>query len=206
MDSGRFAAALFAIMDNGGPAGYFTSRASDDGETRDGWDKYYMARDAAICLKKLDKAQVAVPDKVREACEKIKLTYNFDCGDPNAGMFYDGADGHWMYGILSEPDLFKDVCVVENSEGKVGLANIKPLLIHYNTTSLTFYLSNSDEEDIDFIKKCIANHANLSVACDKAIENIQKHTNNRNRCGAQTVNVTQRIDFIRSLLKSLTTE
>lgn len=200
MKSGRFAPVLFKIMENGGPAGYFTSRASDDGETRDGWDKYYMARDAAICLKKLDKARVDVPDVIRGACEKIKLTYNFDCGDPTGGMFYDGSDGYWMYGILSEPELFKDLCLVNDIEGKVGLADIKPLLIHYNTTSLSFYLSNSDEEDLDFIKKCVANHADLSTACDKAIENIQKRTSKSNRHGVQPINITQRIQFIQLLL------
>ena len=200
MKSGRFAPVLFKIMENGGPAGYFTSRASDDGETRDGWDKYYMARDAAICLKKLDKAGVSVPNNVRDACEKIKLTYNFDGCDPHGGMFYDGSDGYWMYGILSEPELFKDLCLVKDIEGKVGLADMKPLLIHYNTTSLSFYLSNSDEEDLDFIKKCVANHADLSTACDKAIENIQKRTSKSNRHGVQPINITQRIQFIQLLL------
>ena len=195
MDSGRFAPALFALMGSGGPAGYFTSRASDDGETRDGWDKYYMARDAAICLKKLDKAGVCVPAQVRRACQLIKLTYNFENGDPFGGMFYGDGNGYWKYGILSETELFKDLCILETLEEKVGLTTLLPRLIHYNTLSLSFYLAHSDEEDRAFVAQAVEHHADLAEACAMAADALKKAAEE----GSQAVNITNRLAFIRTL-------
>ncbi len=191
MDSGRYRNAYYELMQFYF-AGYFTSGASDEGETRDGWDKYYLTRDAVICLKKLDKLGVFVPPSVRANCEKMKLTFHYYRGDP-----YGGGSGGYDH-LLRTPEFFKDICVIEDDA--IGVGNTKELLIQYNTTSLRLYLEESDEEDINFIKRCITNYADLSTACDKAIENIQKRTTKSNRRGLQPINVTQRIQFIQSLL------
>ena len=191
MDSGRYGRAYFELMQFYF-AGYFASGASDDGETRDGWDKYYLTRDAVICLKKLDKLGVSVPPSVRENCEKMKLTFHYYYGDP-----YGGGSGGYDH-LLRTPEFFKDVCVIEGDT--ISSGNTKELLTHYNTTSLRLYLEESDEEDLDFIKKCVINHADLSIACAQAIENIQKRTSKSKRHGVQPINVTQRIQFIQSLL------
>lgn len=200
MDSGRFRGALYALMESISLAAYFTSRASDDGETRDGWDKYYMARDAAICLKKLDRAGVAVPDEVRDACEKMKLTYNYYLGDPMGGMFYGGSGGNWMYGILSEPELYKDLCIVKNGGGEVGFGDLKSLQVYYNTTSLRYYLANSDEEDLELIHRCVEYHADLPEACRKALADIQNKTGYAGSLEGKLKSSQTRIGFIHSLL------
>ena len=200
MDSGRFADAFFATIGGSSLASYFTSRASDDGETRDGWDKFYMTCFAAICLKKLDKVGVAVPDEIRESCEKMKLTYNFMSGDPNEGMFYGGGTGFSRYGILSDPRLFKDICTLKSSEGTIGGVSVESLQKNYNTLSLCFYLANSDEEDMSFIEGCINNHADLTEACNQAIESIQSGKVDPNR--GKLTNIPRRLEFIRSLLEN----
>ena len=199
LDSGRFAKAFFAVINITNFSGYFTSRASDDGETRDGWDKYYMTRDAAICIKKLDKLGIPIPDGIRYECERMKLTYNFMSGDPDEGMFYGETDGCWNYGILSEPGMFKDVCIIGDAEGTIGVSrtSIMPLLVKYNSLSLSFYLANSDEEDISFIKRCIDNHADLIKACDNAILSINKGKTDHRR--GRLSDALRRIEFIRSL-------
>lgn len=197
MDSGRYRNAYYELM-KFYFAGYFTSGASDEGETRDGWDKYYLTRDAVICLKKLDRLGVFVPPFVRANCERMKLTFHYYHGDP-----FRGGSGGFDH-LLRTPELYKDICVI--NEDAIGIGNTKELLIHYNTTSLRLYLEESDEEDLDFIKRCITNHADLAVACNESIENINNRASNSNRRGVQPINIIRRLDFIRSLLKTLDTE
>ena len=200
MDSGRYKDAFFSVMQATNFAGYFTSRASDDGETRDGWDKYYMTRDAVICLKKLDRMGIPVPDAVRVSCEKMKLTYNFAGGSPDDGMFYGYSKNHWSYGILSEPELFKDICILNDPQTMIGTADINTLLSHYNTTSLRFYLVNSDEEDLSFIKQCTQHQADLSAACRQAIQDIQNNPVFSHDEAICPNRFSCRLAFIRSLL------
>ena len=124
----------------------------------------------------------------------MKLTYNFENGDLFGGMFYNGSDGYWKYGILSETELYKDICVLESAEGKVGLDDILPLLIYYNTTALRFYLVTGDEEDFQYINNCVKNHADLKKACEEALLYLQDD-NKR----VLLKNISRRIEFIKQL-------
>ena len=203
MDSGRYHVPFFKVIRSFQFAAYFTSRASDDFETRDGWDKYYTARDAAICIKKLDKCGIPVPQDIRAASEAMKLTYNYESGNPNGGMFYGSSGRSFSYGILSEPELFKDLYTIDPPAEKIGSGNTLDLLTHYNTTSLHFYLANSDETDLDFIRRCLDHHADLSVASERAIASIR---NKLDPSAPQTPipeSYARRIAFIRSLSHSL---
>lgn len=183
MDSGRYSEAFYAFMRRMKYAGYFTSGASDDGETRDGWDKYYMTRDAVICIKKLQNKNIEIPLDVLESCEQMKLTYNFYQRQPNEGMFKDS------WSIQKEPEFFKDICIIQDDTIKYFGINITQLQADYNTITLRFYLANSDEEDLEFIQRCIVYHADFMLACDQAILdiensmwcNVKKLKNNENR-------------------------
>ena len=189
MDSGRFAPVFFELMQLYKFNGYFISGVSDDiGETRDGWDKYYMTRDAAICLKKCDINHIPVPEQVRITCELMKLTYHYYMGKAYAG----GCSKK----LFSEPELLKDVCILparkDNQAFKEGCNK------DYNNQSLIYYLTHSDEEDLSFIKLCIDNFAELDFACEQAIlainSDAEKHFNQ-----TQLKNVVRRIEFIKSL-------
>jgi hypothetical protein len=183
MDSARFAKVFFALVESFPFHNFFTSAASDDiGETRDGWDKYYTARDAAICLKKLDAAGVSVPKTVRNACESAKLTYNFENGKDNEGMFSGGENGCWKYGILSEAALYKDLCL---------LAEPTEPLVRYNTLSLQYFLVHGTDEDPAFIRRCLEHYADLPAACRNALEDLKTRP-------AHTAE--PRMTYIRSLL------
>ena len=190
MDSGRYKEVFFKLMEAFPFASYFESMASDDGETRDGWDKYYMTRDAAICLKKLDKLGVAIPKKVWNGCQFMKLTYNFKNGKEDEGMFGGESDG-----ILRESALLKDICVIPDLEIQTDTEKIRRQIARYNTTSLRYYLVNSDEEDREFVSNCVKNYADITKACAKAIEKIEKtHLN-----GSRLKDTERRLAFIRSL-------
>lgn len=201
MDSGRYAPVFYNLMRAFPFAAYFTSHASDDGETRDGWDKYYLTRDAVICLKKLEKLGIAVPSDVRKACEEMKLTYFYDRAAPEGGMFFDDTDtgsGTWTYGILCEKELFKDLCTLDLSEEGVSESK-RRLLCRYNTASLRFYLANSAETDLDFIRRCISLHADPAKAEALAIQEILHKRSPAAKEEELTGKDAERIRFIRSL-------
>ena len=203
--SGRFKDAFFNLLDLFALSpGYFVSTASDDiGETRDGWDKYFMARDAAVCLKKLYAAGIDVPDNIAEQCQQLKLTYNFYNRDHMGGMFYGDSDnGTWAYGILAESDLFKDVCILKDPDRMILAASAKQLQTHYNTTSMRFYLANSDEEDMDFIRLCVQNGADIKKACTDALKDIEKNSVHTANKKAELKNIVRRNEFIKSLMNS----
>lgn len=188
MDSGRFAPIFFELMNLYKFDAYFRSAVSDDlGETRDGWDKYYMTRDAVICLKKCDAKGITVPVSVRATCEKMKISYHYYWGKAYAG----GCSKE----LFSEPELLKDVCILPTE--KDNLYFIKGCQ-KYNNCSLIYYLTHSDEEDVSFIKTCIDNFAELDFACDQAIlainSDAEKHFNQ-----TQIKNVVRRIEFIKKL-------
>ena len=190
MDSGRYKEDFFEFIKDFGYAGYFMSGASDDGETRDGWDKFYLARDSAICIKKLDKAGITVPQEVRSSCEKMKLTFDYERGDPHGGC----TGGYRTF--LRTQELFKDVCRLDDPR------YLPELLKEYNTQSLHFYLTNSDEEDIDFIKECVKYSADLSEACSKALTSIEKFIDGTDKYSVSLKNTAKRIDFISALAKT----
>ncbi len=192
MNSGRYSEAFYAFMRRMQYAGYFTSRAAEDGETRDGWDMYYMTRDAVVCIKTLQKNNIEVPLDVFEACERMKLTHNFYRYDPNGGMFTDSSS------IQREPEFFKDVCIIQDDKIEYFGTKITQLQAHYNTTSLRFYLANSDEEDLAFIERCVRYRADLSLACEQAIHDIENQTWFH---GRKLKNNEKRIQFIRELKK-----
>ncbi|MCD7883432.1 MAG: toll/interleukin-1 receptor domain-containing protein [Lachnospiraceae bacterium] len=192
MDSGRYASAFYAFVRRMNYAGYFASRASDDGETRDGWDKYYMARDVSVCIKKLQKNHIEIPPDVLESCEQMKLTYSFYQGKPDGGMFQDS------WGIQREPELMKDICVVQNGSVQYAGVKIIQLQADYNTTTLWYYLANSDEEDLEFIQKCVACRADLFQACKLALLNMEKQTGYPHK---KLKNKDLRVKFIEKLLE-----
>lgn len=195
MDSGRFREAFFALMGSFYFAGYFKSMASDDGETRDGWDKYYMARDAAVCLKKLDQAGFDVPENVRNNCQNMKLTYIYCNRGLEDSMFYGGTEGHSYYGILCENELLKDVCELTGEVDEAAAA----LQSRYNTASLQFYLTHSDEEDLQYIRLCAQNRADVRLACDRAESYILRGTSD-GYVGRQIMrNTPRRLEFIAAL-------
>lgn len=195
MDSGRYKDVFFKLMEAFHFASYFKSMASDDGETRDGWDKYYMARDAAICLKKLKKSGVNIPPKVWNACQLMKLSYNYESGNEDGGMFCGESGGCWTYGILCESQLLKDVCVILELEKERDPETVRRQLARYNTTSLRYYLANSDEEDKEFVNDCVNNYGNLSLACLQAIKEIERVRLK----GSPLRDVDRRLNFIQSL-------
>lgn len=154
-----------------------------------------MTRDAAICLKKLDKLGVSIPKKIWNSCQFMKLTYNFQNGKEDAGMFCGESGGWGTYGILSEPQLLKDLCVILDLEKQTDPETIRRQVARYNTTSLRYYLVNSDEEDKEYVNDCVKNHADVAVACAKAIEEIEKTRLN----GSRLKDTERRLAFIRSL-------
>ena len=189
MDTGRFAAVFFELMSLYKFNGYFASAASDDmGETRDGWDKYYMTRDAVICLKKCDAKQIPVPDHVRITCELMKLTYHY----------YWGREPSWkcVKELFSDPELSKDVCVLPIEKDEKTF--IEGCNRNYNNRSLIYYLTHSDEEDLSFIKLCIDNYAELDYACEQAILAINSDAEKYFK-QTQLKNIVRRIEFIESL-------
>lgn len=143
-------------------ANYFKSSASDlDGETRDGWDKYYMTRDVNYCIKKLDLLNIEVPDNVRMRCEAMKLTFCYYRGDPKEGMLQ-------YSDILKEEGFYKDICILDTNDSFEC-----KLKKSYNTLSLQYYLEKSNDYDWDFINGCIENLADLTEACSAAEKRIQ---------------------------------
>lgn len=167
MGSGRYRDAFYRLMQFRFHA-YFTSGASEDGETRDGWDKYFMTLYAGVCLKTLDGLGIPVPDNVRYGCEKMKLTF-CHC----AIHFYGESklrEEYYYESLLKEPEFSKDVCVLEENakESDEKLQKI------YNTTSLRLYLAESIEEDVSFVWRCVESGADLAEACGKAVAQLKQ--------------------------------
>jgi len=199
MDTDRFRESLYKIFEKASLAGYFLSRASDDCETRDGWDKYCMTRDAVICLKKIEKNGFIVPTNIKDNIEKMKLTYNSYEGNVNGGMFHDGEHDKFLYGILAEEELFKDICVISNLEDKIGSVSCIELVKQYNTTSLRYYLANSTEIDKYYIRNCISNYADLNIACDKSLYDINNMISRKEYNKMTHEDYLKRINFIKKL-------
>ena len=197
MVTGRFAPVFFTYM-RLNYDGYFRSCSSDDlGETRDGWDKYYMTRDAVICLKRCDALGIDVPSEVRQRCERMKLSYNYYWGK-SEGMFGGGESGCWKYGILSENELFKDVCILDEQQDMSAFAHIKEEQSRYNTLSLMYYLAHSDEEDVSFVRLCIKHGAKLDEACEQAVREMEREAQ-KNFKQTRFGTILRRTAFISSL-------
>lgn len=191
MDTGRFAPVFFDLAGLYKFDAYFRSAASDDmGETRDGWDKYYMTRDAVICLKKCDAKGISVPQEVRSTCEKMKLSYHYYWGKE-----YSGGCSRELF---SEPELLKDLCILPEEKDDPFFAEGRR---QYNNRSLIYYLTHSDEEDMSFIKLCVDNLAELDYACEQAVLAIKENVDPRFDA-TKLVNVTRRIEFIQSLRRN----
>ena len=181
MLTGRFSDVFFSFIEQLNFSGYFMSSASDmDGETRDGWDKYYMTRDVVICLKELDRLSVPVPSSVRSQCERMKLTYSFYFGRYSDGMFSGMENNQWGYGILCEKELYKDICEYE-PENEL----MRELKTNYNTKSLLYYFINGDDEDESFVQKCITHSADIALAYDYAKKYISSDTMLRRRASTE---------------------
>ncbi len=192
MDTGRYAEAFYAFMRRIKYAAYFASQASEESETREGWDKYYMTRDVSICIKKLQKNNIEIPLDVLEACEQMKLTYNYF-------YFRKLYVGQFAFtdslSIQREPEFFKDICIIRDGTIRLGGKNITQLQANYNTTSLRFYLATSDEEDLEFIRRCVVYHADLILACEQAMHDIE----NQIFKDKKLKNNKKRIKFIETL-------
>ena len=195
----RFASEFFEFISQLNFDGYFRSRASDEFETRDGWDKYYMTLFSVISLKKYDQLGVAVPEKVRRTCERMKLSYNYYHG-MNDGMFNNGSSGCWKYGILSEPQLFKDICILDDEAEADNFPAVKTERSLYNSLSLLYYLTESDEEDLEFIRLCHKNLVDVAKVSKQAMQDIFTQTKKLGE-NADLKNAARRIEFIASVRK-----
>lgn len=200
METGRFAEVFFTFMGQFSFSGYFMSCASDmDGETRDGWDKFYMAKFAAICLKKLDKRGVTVPDHVRRECERMKLTYNFYMGK-NDGMFslkWSEACDMWHFGILYHDEMYKDICVYTPEN-----ALMTELKTNYNTQSLCFFLIYGEDEDDSFVRACQENLADVKAAFAYAAKILSNQTTS----GKTIRNKAKRLAYVKTLTDTFLTK
>ena len=198
MKTGRFRYALYTFIRQISFPRYFMSSASDlDGDTRDGWDKYFMARDAAMCVKSLQSLGVSVPSDVRAECERMKLTYHYYRCE-RKGMFSGGESsnlyGPFRYGVIAERGLYKDICRYVPSEfgdePKEEFEKLEEDLVHYNTTSLRYYLAHGDDVDDSFVRNCADFHANVDCACKLASEDIKAYGR---------ADASSRLDYIESV-------
>lgn len=203
----RFVSPFFEFLSRLQYDGYFRSRASDDFETRDGWDKYYMTLHCAAAMKACENLGVSIPKEAKRTCERMKLSYNYYKGE-NKGMFISSGgpfNKSWRCGILSEPSLFKDVCILNDEEEieTCGYKRIKEDRALYNSLSLLYYLTNSDEQDVEFIKLCCSNLADINVVSEQAISEINQRTKELGT-EANLLSAANRIEFINSVRKAIT--
>ncbi len=183
-------------------AGFFMSRASDDSETRDGWDKYYIAKDANACIKKLQRAGVDIPEDVLASCEKMKLTYHFHEGRPEGGIFdYAPEPSIFSYGILGAEELFCDICRydADSIQNESERERLRALKRTYNTTSMRFYLVNGTDEDIEYIASCILHEADALLACEMALSDINTLVSSSEKSDEFYLRMKRRIKFIEKL-------
>ena len=173
METGRFQDMFYLFMGKIRYSAYFQSSASDmDGETRDGWDKFYMARDANVCLKKLDDLHALVPVSVRRECERMKLTFHYYMGKPYSMFSYHETDvTGCFFGLFHENGFYKDICTYEPDDDDND--SISELVADYNTASLRYYLGIGSDEDEAFVTACAARFANVSLACDLASADLK---------------------------------
>ncbi len=158
MSSGRYREAFYELTGVIFFPGYFTSRASEDGETRDGWDKYYMTLYAVECLNKIKNCGYQVPKDVMYCVEGMKLTYNYFY--PNSSV------------SVRTPHMFiNEICRKEYIQGKFQWQlnfDTSDALTKYNTRWLGMYLASCDEQDEEQVRSAIDNGADLREACEKA--------------------------------------
>lgn len=195
MITGRFSDVFFVFMEQLHYSAYFMSAASDmDGETRDGWDKYYMTRDVVCCLKSLDKLSIPVPDSVRNECERMKLTYCFYMGALKNSMFEKSKkEEMWSYGILGENELYKDICEYEPENEAM-----KERIIDYNTTSLRYYFIYGNDEDNDFVEKCVLHLADVKQAYQFAVKALES---DKTLPGRANVDKATRLEYVHKAVK-----
>lgn len=171
-------------------SGYFMSAASDlDGETRGGWDKYYYTLYINICLKKLEKLNVDIPMNVKKECERCKLTFNAFDGDPKEGMFMERNredNSPYVYGLLCHKDFYKDICTYE-PENEM----FKELKIDYNTTALRYYFIYGDDEDNEYVNRCVEELANIKEAGMFALDYLVKK------------GYSQRLEYVKKVMNNL---
>ena len=166
--NGRCREVFYTFMRQLEYARYFMSTASDqDGETRDGWDKFYMTRDVNLCVKKLEKLGFQVPADVLRQCNFMKLTFCFYRGKAEDGMLASTE-------LLSREGFFKDLCVLDDAAEEQYFPNVSSSRAFYNTTSLERYLLGTDEEDWAFIDLSVQNLADPPMACNAAEDAIRE--------------------------------
>ena len=176
---------------------YFQSGASDfDGETRDGWDKFWLTCNVARCIKFLDKKHILVPEAVRCESERMKLTFHFYYGKPY-DYFPVNANGLWNYNIFSKNALYKDICRYEPDNDV--MAELKK---EYNTFSLKHYLIYDSDEDDIFIRECSEQSADVIGACICAEDLLLNHSD---ELFLSKVNKDQRIIYIKSVCEKYKT-
>ncbi|MCR5161163.1 MAG: hypothetical protein K6C06_05270, partial [Lachnospiraceae bacterium] len=184
--NGRCREVFYIFMRQLQYARYFMSSASDmDGETRDGWDKYFMTRDVNLCVKKLEKLGFRVPSDVLRQCNFMKLTFCFYQGDPNDGMF--SCDK-----LLEEEGFQKDICVLNDTAEKVFFPEVSETRAFYNTMSLQSYLTGTDEEDWEFIDFSVNNLADPPMACNAAEDSLREKYSSR----PMPAEIVRRLAFI----------
>ena len=160
--------------------------ASDNGETRDGWDKYYMTKYAVLCLKICDEIGYPVSDETRRRCERMKLCYSYYEGKPDEGCGFS---------TLAEDGFPTDLCILDDEAEAQTFADVRERRAVYNTRSLAVYLAETEDIDPEHIARCEANLADVKLAGKDAIAKIIKRS-------GQSVSKAynqERIDTIRKL-------
>ena len=200
MVTGRFSDVFFTFVKDKIFPSFFKSSFSDDSETRGGWDKYYLTRDIVICLKKLDQLCIPVPEHVREKCEEIKLTYTFRRCEKENGPFSEKIEkdrldhNYSIYGILQEQELYKDICVYDPVDEEE-----KKWKMDYNTRSLLYYFVYGDDEDDDYVRKCISHLGDFELASNVA----QKSLSLKQTTGKTNIGQDVRLAYVRRMTDNL---
>ena len=187
MKSGRFNDIFDEFISGFAFDSYFRSRASDDGETRGGWDKYYLTAYAVRCLRTCDEIGYPVSQTTRRRCELMKLSYSYCNGKPDAclGPAY----------ILFDNDFLTDICILDDEAEAANFPEVRERRSVYNTRCLANYLAEALQIDPDHVAKCEANLADPEAAGREAIKLINKRFKN----SAEGEYVRERIETIRKL-------
>ena len=185
MKSGRFNDIFDEFISSFPFDRYFRSTGSDFGETRDGWDKYYLTAYAVRCRKTCDEIGYPVSKRTRQRCELMKLSYSYYHGKPD--MCLGPPD------ILTERDLITDICILDDEAEAEIFPEVRERRSVYNTRCLARYLVEALQIDADHVAKCKANLADPEAAGREAIEKIRKRFKN----SAEGAYVRDRIETIR---------
>ena len=138
---------------------YYASRAVDDMETRDGWDRFDATEEACRYIGVCRHVGVKVPDDAMIVVTRMKLLVGYEDHDPHGGMIdYER--------LLSESKVCRDVCELQSCVGNhyITSEDLVKLACEFNTMCLAFHLAEGGERDGDFAQRAVKNGADYEVA------------------------------------------